>query len=343
MRYDVRGDSMRNVVCRRGLTLVELLVVIAIIALLMGLLVPAVQSAREAARATQCRSNLKQLALGLHSYATHSQRFPGASDMPFSSTASYDWTNLRPGRRGSFLSLALPYFDQRPLYDACRSDIDNVMSGTLANGQRIASTSINLFLCPSDTDRGPMNGNPMPVRWGITATSMKGLNPAPSNYSISMGSQWFGGPYQGNFFGTGSAGHGDSSLGSKISGVFSHVDYGAPMATIRDGLSNTLLLGEMLPKCSWHAQDGWMHFNSLWNATSGPLNYPTCPGEPGYDTTLDTSDRWGREQAFRSRHRGGAYFAMADGSVVFVSELIDYSLYQRLGDRRDGQPLDPLP
>ena len=339
---------MSHFVRRRGLTLVELLAVVAIIALLVGLLVPAVQSAREAARATQCRNNLKQLALGLHSYAMQSQRFPGASDLLFSSSASYDWLTLRPGRRGSFLSLALPYFEQQPLYDACRSDIDNVVSGTLANGKRLASTSVNLFLCPSDTDRGPMNGNPWPVRWGITATSMKGLNPAPSNYSISMGSQQFdsSSPYPGNVFGTGTAGHGDNSFGKSISGVFSHVDYGAPMAAIRDGLSNTLLLGEMLPKCSWHAQDGWMHFNSLWNATSSPLNYPTCPGEPGYDNTLDTGGimaRCSREQAFRSRHRGGAHFAMADGSVIFISELIDYNLYQRLGDRRDGLPIDPLP
>lgn len=88
-----------------------------------------------------------------------------------------------------------------------------------------------------------------------------------------------------------------------------------------------------------------MHFNSLWNATSAPLNYPTCPGEPGYDSSIDVdwSNRWGREQAFRSRHPGGAHFAMADGSVTFLQETISYDLYQSLGDRRDGQALGQTP
>jgi prepilin-type N-terminal cleavage/methylation domain-containing protein/prepilin-type processing-associated H-X9-DG protein len=331
---------------RRGLTLVELLVVIAIIGLLVAMLLPAVQSARESARASVCRNNLRQLALGLHAFGTTSQRFPGASDIKRVGS-DYTWVQLQAGRRGSFLSLVAPYFEQQALYDACKPDIDNVSEGKFADGQYIASTRVSLFLCPSDSDRGPMNGNPWWSRWGVTATSMKDRSPAPSNYSVSMGSQRFGGPYQGNRFFTGSwyAVHGDSSVGREISGVFSHVDYGSPFAAIRDGLSSTILLGEMMPKCSWHAQDGWMHFNSLWNATSAPLNYPTCPGEPGYDSSIDVDwpNRWGREQAFRSRHPGGAHFAMADGSVTFLQETISYDLYQSLGDRRDGQALGQAP
>ena len=76
-----------------------------------------------------------------------------------------------------------------------------------------------------------------------------------------------------------------------------------------------------------------------WNATSAPINYPSCPGEPGYDALL-SNNMWGGkfaiEQAFRSRHDGGALIGMGDGSVHFLSDAIDYMTYQRLGDRRDG-------
>lgn len=86
-----------------------------------------------------------------------------------------------------------------------------------------------------------------------------------------------------------------------------------------------------------------MHINSMWNATSAPINYPTCPGEPGFDSALVNGNvwqKWGVEQAFRSRHMGGAHFVLADGAVVFLTDTIDFAgVYQRLGDRRDGQPV----
>jgi prepilin-type processing-associated H-X9-DG protein len=132
--------------------------------------------------------------------------------------------------------------------------------------------------------------------------------------------------------------HGNTNDGKLISGIFGHADFGAAFADVRDGLSNTFAVGEMRPKCSWHAADGWMHFNSLWNATSAPMNYPSCPGEPGFDAVLTNNfaGKWAIEQAFRSRHPGGAHFLMGDGSVHFVGESIDFLTYQRLGDRRDG-------
>ena len=322
------------------MTLVELLVVIGIIALLMGLLLPAVQATRESARRTTCLNNLKQLALACLAYGSTSQQFPPGNDMNPDANGNLPWTSLVPGRRGSFLSLILPYIDQLPLYDLCDPAVDNVMQSRRPDGALVASTVIPLFLCPSDHDRGAMDGNPWPERAASSPTSMKGKSPAQSNYSISLGSQQFAGPYPGNFFGTGAKFHGDTIVASQISGIFAHCNYGAPFAAIRDGLSNTLLLGEMMPKCSWHAQDGWMHFNSLWNATSAPINYPTCPGEPGFDEPLVNNlwgGKWAVEQAFRSRHSGGASFALADGSVSFLQENIDYELYQRLGDRRDGR------
>ena len=321
---------------RCGLTLVELLIVIAIIGLLVGLLLPAVQSAREAARMSLCRNNLRQLGLALHAYGQNTQRFapggPGNRD-------PINFSSLKPGRLGSFLVVLLPYIEQQAIYDRCDPTVDTVMQSTLSDGRWVAAVKIPLFQCPSDLLDGPLDGNPL---YHSQPVSMKGRSPGPSNYAFSIGSQRFGGPYPGNAFGHGPVGHGDTIDGRQVSGIFSHADFGAAFADVRDGLSNTFALGEMRPKCSWHAADGWMHFNSLWNATSAPLNYPTRPGEPGFDAALVANTwggKWAIEQAFRSRHVGGAHFVMGDGSVHFVNDSIDFLTYQMLGDRRDGRPV----
>ena len=91
-------------------------------------------------------------------------------------------------------------------------------------------------------------------------------------------------------------------------------------------------------------RDGWMHINSLWTATSAPINYPSCPGDPDFDNVNTNIDfnwggKWGIEQGFKSLHRGGGHFVLCDGSVQFLNENIDYMTYQRLGDRRDSQPI----
>ena len=100
----------------------------------------------------------------------------------------------------------------------------------------------------------------------------------------------------GNVFGTGSAMHGHDLTGRDISGVFSHLAWGARIDDIFDGTTNTIALGEVRPKCSWHVRDGWMHPNALWIATSAPINYPTCPDEPGYDAfNADINSNWGGE------------------------------------------------
>jgi prepilin-type N-terminal cleavage/methylation domain-containing protein len=321
---------------RRGLTLIELLVVIAIIGLLVAMLLPAVQSARESARMSQCRNNLRQLGLALHAYGLNTQRFPPGSPV---NRNPNNFHRLKPGRLGSFLVVLLPHIEQQAIYDRCDPTIDTVMQAKLADGRWVASVSIPLFQCPSDVLTQPLDGNSL---YYGTAVSMQGRNPGPSNYAVSMGSQRFGGPYPGNAFGTGPMGHGDTVDGKEVSGIFSHADFGAAFADVRDGLSNTFALGEMRPKCSAHAAEGWMHFNSLWNATSAPMNYPTCPGEPGFDAALVANTwggKWAIEQAFRSRHVGGAHFAMGDGSVHFVNDSIEYLTYQMLGDRRDGRPV----
>jgi len=144
---------------------------------------------------------------------------------------------------------------------------------------------------------------------------------------------------------TGDVQHGDSMKSSDISGVFSSMYWAASIRDIPDGTANTIAVGEIRPDCSLHLWSGWLHVNSFWIGTTGEINYPTCPGEPGYDraSTCNHEYAWGKAQAFRSRHPGGAQFCFADGSVHFLGEDIDYVTYQKLGDRRDGYPIGEIP
>jgi prepilin-type processing-associated H-X9-DG protein len=129
-----------------------------------------------------------------------------------------------------------------------------------------------------------------------------------------------------------------------ISGVFSRYDWAARFAQIKDGTSNVICMGEILPWCGDHHRGGWMNANALWTATTAPVNFPTCPGDlPGHDTgAFDCNHfaNWQTSQGFKSYHPGGAQFVFCDGSVQFVPETIDYLTYQRLGDRHDGQPVN---
>jgi prepilin-type N-terminal cleavage/methylation domain-containing protein/prepilin-type processing-associated H-X9-DG protein len=330
MTLFVRFDAPRR--ASRGFTLVELLVVIAIIGILVALLLPAVQSAREAARRMQCSNNLKQLGLALHNYHLAFSRFPLGASHP----NDQNWGSIHNDHHGSFLVGLLPYFEQQALYDACDFKTDTAYNSVTADGRKVHEIWINVLVCPSD-EKKYWDGNPL---YHNQPSSTKGQRWAASNYAVSMGNQAFGAcPFGGNQFGTGSSFHGHDLTGSLISGVFSHIAWGAAIEEIRDGTSNTIAIGEIRPKCSYHARDGWMHINSLWFATTCPINYKNCPDEPGYNASCAAPNAWSCDMGFKSQHSGGAQFALCDGSVHFLSENIDYNTYQRLGDRRDGQPV----
>ncbi len=304
---------------QRGFTLIELLVVIAIIAVLIALLLPAVQQAREAARRSQCKNNLKQLGLAMHNYHDNFNILP---------STIFSTVNWSAEEKGSYLVRLLPYVDQAPLFNKinfAQPSIDGLTDPS--NGKLFRSMVLPVLLCPSD---------PSPDVWG---------DRAKTNYAASMGNQAMPSytscpTYLGNDFGTGPAGHGNSPDPNQTSGPFSRVGYGARLAEFTDGTSNTILMGEIRPNCGDHTVSGWYHFNAPWVATTGPINFPiSCYNDTAVPSAgpCNQPNSWNTTQAFKSKHVGGCHFVLADGAVRFISENINYTTFQYLGDRRDGR------
>jgi prepilin-type processing-associated H-X9-DG protein len=326
-----------------------LLVVIAIIGILVALLLPAVQAAREAARRTQCFNNLKQFGLAMHTYHDVAKRFPTGTN-PHIEPA---W--MTQYSKGSNILKLLPFMEQTPLYD--QIDFVGRYQGVDAQWTGV-SVQISLL---GYGHRGVVGsaGTAPPQRelpgYRCPSDDFSNLpNVSYSNYAMSMGNQNMpdGGRcpgLNGNNLGTGStAGHGDSSSGSNISGVTSRFGaWSAKLSDVTDGTSNVIAMGEFRPLCGDHPQyNPWSHWNSIWIATVAPIHWPTCRGQRGGkdDTTGGAEDcnhfrTWNMSMGFKSRHPGGAGFVLCDGSVQFLPETIDYMTYQRMGDRRDGNPV----
>jgi prepilin-type N-terminal cleavage/methylation domain-containing protein/prepilin-type processing-associated H-X9-DG protein len=288
---------------RRGFTLVELLVAIAIIGLLIALILPAVQMAREAARRTQCRNNLKQLALALHRYHDAHQTFP-------LNYGNGPYTDQNTG--ASWLQQILPFVDQGNLHGKIRfgqplSDPDNTA---------VALTAIPLFLCPSDAgNTGRMNfRSNVPGTLGV------------QNYKACAGSNWNWGLFSPVTSKSGRNANNPDGL-DHCNGLVCRGGDNQPTTTrvadVRDGTSHTFAVGESVPE--WCRHTWWYWFNAVAATCAIPLNY-----KPEPDLQVAMEGDWWHNYSFLSRHSGGAHFALVDGSVKFVSASIDRDTYRAL-------------
>ncbi len=299
---------------RLAFTLIELLVVIAIIAILIGLLLPAVQKVREAAARSQCQNNLKQLALAVHSFHDANARFPYSGDEVHRSGCC--WSQSRS--HWSWIARAMAHFEQ-----------DNYQRqlGVLTN-TNLTTTILRRLNLPIKTLKCPSDETPA-IRQTSASTRIPGPSVGVANhpggymvgstsYKGVSGSQWIYGSYSYRPMGS-------SPNGLDVSnGIFYRSDYNRPlaMAHIRDGTSNTLMVGEDVGAMNFH--NAWYYSNGANGTCAIPLNNAMRPGQRGYNNAQD----WPNVYSFRSYHTGGANFALADGSVRFVSETIALSIYR---------------
>ncbi len=310
---------------RSAFTLIELLVVIAIIAILIALLLPAVQQAREAARRTQCKNNLKQIGLALHNYHDVYNKFPPGSF----------WNNPHVGnnyQQGSLLAHLLPYVEQANMFSQIPFSNPplpsrNVNEAVLPSGQLMrVAFKVPGYVCPSDTAGTNYNGRGTVQNYAGSKGASNAGSPAGGNPNAT-------GPLCADLYLSFRKGTGG---GSGVSGPFHRNGRSDSMRDCIDGLSNTIYVGEVRPECSNHIQQGWLEANNGQGMASTlyPINLDTCSADAS--TGCRWRNNWTNEFGFRSRHVGGAQFLLGDGAVRFISENIDHEAYNRLGAKADG-------
>ena len=296
---------------RLGMTLVEVLVVISIIGVLIALLLPAVQFAREASRRMGCASNLRQLGNGIHLH--HDVR----RILPESTSPFWEGTAPIPMRDGSgWILKTLPYIEQQPLLQQFTPSLgSDFLSGQGLRSPACASlmqTQLPLLLCGSEESGRILSDQQ--YQW-------VGIQVALTNYKGVIGDNRMGGS-QSMFSGT----EPDCISTGNCNGLFYRLTYQNPvtLGSVTDGLSNTFLLGEDVPQENNHSTA--FYANGDYASCHAPLN--NFPGTP---------NDWWNVMSFRSRHPGGANFCLADGSVRFISDNINYSLYRALSTRNGNE------
>ncbi|MCA9162875.1 MAG: DUF1559 domain-containing protein [Planctomycetales bacterium] len=300
----------------RGFTLVELLVVIAIIGVLVAMLLPAVQAAREAARRSSCANNLKQLGIAMHNYHDIHKKLP-----PQVSASGCCW--------GTWQVRILPFIEQQAAFDLYRNlggtDPTGPRYGAAPNTTNVTTKRFEMLTCPSDQPQAPLSG--------ITS----------HNYAVNVGNT--------NAYGSQATLNGITHGGAPFGLRSGRWVWG--LADILDGTSNTLMVGEVLQGRGsdlrgftwWGDASGFSTYLPP-NATAPDVVYTTayCNNQPqlnlpctGTPTTTNPS-----MYASRSRHPGGVQVTLCDASVRFVANTIDINVW-RASSTSEGREASQLP
>jgi prepilin-type N-terminal cleavage/methylation domain-containing protein len=302
---------------RQGFTLVELLVVIAIIGVLVALLLPAVQAAREAARRSSCQNNLKQLALGLQNYHDVHLSFPsGWIDHPVTNSECWAWSTLM-----------LPFIEQQPLGEklgVTRGTLEQRITVDTANVAPASKTILKAFICPSDSGHnGGLTHNVRRFEGGVgfAAAGLTGQNSwaGVSNYMGVAGHRDVQNatPNTGILFGS-CTGNATTCPNGSASAV--------RMADILDGTSNTFAIGE---RDTRNCRSGtWLGVRNSGGSNDRGVHVVSGHSHPKLNQNTAVIP-WGDDfvgcgEGFSSLHPGGALFAAADGSVKFVADTINH-------------------
>jgi prepilin-type N-terminal cleavage/methylation domain-containing protein/prepilin-type processing-associated H-X9-DG protein len=288
---------------RRGFTLIELLVVIFIIGLLIALLLPAVQGAREAARRAQCVNNLKQLGVALHTYESTYRAFPPGY------VSNFDASGNDTGPGWGWCALLLPQMEQRPLYDSVN------FSRAIEDPSNLTSrlTRIAVCLCPSDDQ---------PPSW---LAMQRDANGTPIRSICQVASANYVGMY------------GTSDPGIDGDGIFFR-DSSIGITDITDGTAQTIAAGERgysLGEATWV---GSVTGAALFPVDNDGVGYPRVESGPGMilghaGGNLGPGDPNAEVNQFYSRHPGGVNFLFADGHVSFLKTTQNARTFRALATR----------
>jgi prepilin-type N-terminal cleavage/methylation domain-containing protein len=319
---------------RRAFTLIELLVVIAIIAILIGLLLPAVQKVREAAARAQCSNNLKQVGLAMHNYhdATGTLPYgegPGNPADPITTRRGCCW--------GDWQTPILPYIEQQAMFNNYKNLGGNDIKGMAITGtsnrlrygdspnvEGVTSKSLKTLTCPSDTPNpGAITTTIGGVTYSITSHNYVANYGNTNNYQVDI----------------------TTPVALKFGGApFGWAPQISKLTDLTDGTSNTMLASETLQGIgsdlrgfSWWAPGA--QFTTVYppNSTSPDITTQNCNNQPARNLPcVDNGGSWNILDA-RSRHTGGVQAVLGDGSVRFVQQSLDINVWRALSTSRGGE------